>query len=461
MPRERLYSLKTIENWSNHMNEMNAHEIEDSEIDDRSGNTVALQPATIDLCFQRIIDEIQAHQSASPADIQFQTFREKFGLIKANVKGGNMNEFVRNLQGALSEMNEATNRLYSDALNICAWNSKVSSVLFQKILYSIHEANEANLRADESLSGLNSTVVVLNKFKKRLQENTKHLDDIDAMWEDIQSAISRCERLEINLRKEQQEIESASKEFGWFKKEIKAISHLKDVDRMFTDIDALNSRLKAVRSEFNNAVSELKGNTELLQSFCDELETQAHLHDIDAMFDNIREMEDVIENNQTAVDQSIQSLKADITELQHMRDSLYELQHLMDVDRLWDDTVEHTAQIDNLTRRSDGFDSQLSSLREEATGFQASTDAEIRTLQEFRRTMASYEHLSDIDNEWEFVRNLETAVNDNHYKVTEEIQHSENDIEGLKSRIKTLYYCLGATAAVAIAGFILGLTGVI
>lgn len=152
-----------------------------------------------------------------------------------------------------------------------------------------------------------------------------------------------------------------------FKNDIDKYTNINDIKHFDEHLQEYRHRVELLYNDQNNILKSLHieaGKTADLQYKCEHLETVAR---------------------QTA---------DDIVSLQQYRKVLEGYVHLSDIDNVWNNTQQLQLELKEQSENLTALSQHVSTFRQQAT-------EDIISLQQYRRILESYAHLSDIDNVWE------------------------------------------------------------
>lgn len=235
-----------------------------------------------------------------------------------------------------------------------------------------------------------------------------------------------------------------------------ALSAQKDIKRVIEALKISVSKLEKTKEEFfinSNGITQLK-NIEEIAKKVDEQELGISLLTI--KFNNIEE----------AARKTYQGFKEMIDELQKYHFQLKKLEHLIEVDSIWEDVntikldlANQIRSIDNLERYTQSSFSKI--------------NEEILILKEYKFALEQYNHLKDIDEIWENTEkhhrlldfldtqlsqtkvdltNLNSAMTKSFQETHTEINSKSNLFE---KRLRIAYWVAGGALFLALLQFVL------
>lgn len=405
--------------------------------------------------FRRDKNELARIRGGIPSNSNLPYFKEKNWIFDANVKGEDINGLVTSLQSKLTTIHNTELGLTKviDAF-ITAFESLDKNYL-QGICIAVKAGQEADKQANDALERIKATLELLSQFKDELKRNAKHLNDIDAMWDDIQDVLTKCKDIETRLKKESELIQSTSVELQKFQKELSKVKHLADVDGMHTDLSNLKNWEKNVAKDLTG----IHTSVDLLISYKAKIETIHHLYDIDELFEESKLMQNALDGLQDGVQNVQKNINAVETSTnKHLATTDDALQALQE--KLSALQTSNNKQFFEINNRVDSLLKDFITFRD--TVDKRSVSAE-NTLQKVELSLTEFtatvnESLSskekDISNLQENARELDKLIKDN-------AEETSNEIGELKAKLKNLYIALGGVAGVVIVQLILNIIGVL
>lgn len=228
-------------------------------------------------------------------------------------------------------------------------------------------------RADEikkQLGNLEESIKSLQNFANDIL-NYEHLENIDEMWgkivsfeDELSEKTAQIEDLTSVAESNAHMLEELSNSISF----INEIQHLRDVDNVWSDVKKHKKDLSKLQQVTKDASDEIKGlktsSTELL-GFKKDLEQQSHLKEIDKIWDNVESNKETIGSHTQRLKDNESTVKSHTEKLE----KLYKTEHILDVDELWklsndnsERITELQGRIDDNTSDIDGLKNQLSSI---------------------------------------------------------------------------------------------------
>lgn len=260
------------------------------------------------------------------------------------VTGDELNERLETIQKHFIAVNETNNKVIKEFREV--YNAL--DVLDRDYITSIVN----NVKAIEKTS--NDVRVQQGTLEQHNEELAKHQNKLDTHQVEIEKNVANISKI-VNALKV-------------FKEKLEGYKHLTDIDRIWSDSETIQNEIRVVSDSIikfskkttediaavnakNKDLSEkLEDTVNLLDNqlpviretacFAEHLKTINHIDDVDSMWDDINKVKenfDIIEN-------SLQNIGADILKMQKHIDGIDSFVailngyiHLQDIDKIWDD----------------------------------------------------------------------------------------------------------------------------
>ena len=229
-------------------------------------------------------------------------------------------------------------------------------------------------------------------------KDIKHIDDLDAMWNDVHKLEESVNIIQNKLQGIDSHILKMQKHFDEidsFIAVLKKYTHLQDIDNIWEDLEAVKANIKKINEDIEthqNELNTLVASNNKVQSA------------INVMSQKLNDTEEY----------AVHSRKL-ITELESFRTEVSTLNHLMQIDEIWNQVEEQQIHINKLE-------------------------------QECKLHTNKLDELTDT---------IQKNKNEAEEKLTTTIQEANNKIESLTAMIKYVSWIAGGTAGLVIIELIL------
>lgn len=306
------------------------------------------------------------------------------------------------------------------------------------------DAHQAEI--EKNVANISKIVTALKVFKEKL-DGYMHLTDIDKIWND-------CKTIQNEIRVVSESItkfsKKATEDIATANNKNKALS-----DQVNKDILTLRNEVKSFKECFSELSEKLESTANLLDSqipiikemvsFAEQLKNMEHLDDVDSMWDDIG----ICKKN-------IEKINGNIRTQQN------------ELDNLVATSENHTESIDILSKNWVDAEKYIADSRKQIT-----------KLEVFREEVSALNHLMEVDEIWKQTEDhtskiielekrdveLTDTIQKNKEEVNENIvkavQAANVAIETLTKKVKYAYWIAGGSAVLAIVELILLLMKVI
>ena len=198
------------------------------------------------------------------------------------------------------------------------WNS--SEILREKISLSDTQIRDLVSKLDIQ----SSSIDVLNDFKNGI-DLVVHLNDVDRMWEDVERVCETIASMDSDIKSIQKEFDNQKNKFQAlleYKTMLEGYAHLNDIDRMWDKIETNSEKISQTDKgiiECRNAIDSYNQSIDTLFVFKSKLEDYEHLCDVDSMWDRENELQENLDstNNLVGIQQKqILDIEKAINEIQ-------------------------------------------------------------------------------------------------------------------------------------------------
>jgi len=307
------------------------------------------------------------------------------------------------------------------------WNT---SKTLEKDMVSFKNKSE---ELKQQFGKLDVSLKSLQKFANDILDY-EHLEDVDEMWEKINSFEENLSEITMKIKDLSASIDSNIRSIENIESKLKALDeyeHLSEIDTIWADVQLHKEEISELGDHVDSNkkdVELLKSETASLNGFRKKLENQEHLGQIDDIWNKTETTESSVKKLVEIVNQDENSIKllqkdlgenqdktaensADISDIrnsvsEHKNkfDQYDQLEHLFEIDAVWNRTNSNADQIETLIKET----------KEEAT------------------------LITELQNQ-----------------LSEEKKAHIDDLQLLNKKIKNAYYLAGGVGALLIVEFIL------
>ncbi len=309
--------------------------------------------------------------------------------IEHKVTGKELN----NLTGEIQKQLIAINNTHHEFVREFGQVYKALEALDKDYIYAILTAikateetskgvESAQYKISKVVEGQKKTLEMLKDFKAKLDGYT-HLGDIDRMWNDCQEWHDDMEKLSDSIHSATQvgetntdkieeiitllaradlrvdDLENLAERQGKelddlisFASELEKIVHLKDADEMWESLSKANKSLLDISAELNSLksnVAEHRADINKLAMFVEKISAYEHMDDIDRIWRDNEETKEELVRLRGKDEEILAAVKTNqtiISVLKAYKEHLSEMEHLDDVDALWEANNTHKGRLD-------------------------------------------------------------------------------------------------------------------
>lgn len=265
------------------------------------------------------------------------------------VKGSELNSLTKDIQQHLIDINNMQISFINEIGHVYTALESLDKDYIQSILIAVKSAQKANGEAKIAQTDIEKTIEeqkkiikVLQQFKEKL-DKFKHVVDIDKMWIDLKNKAEDIANINSVLELQSESI----KELLSVKKIIDVIEHISDIDTLWQDVQTENKLIVSLEKSVEQLVAKLEAQKKLLNSDEETLKritSQKFIYSIDETKRIVEELDKKMEticNDSILMRKSIDDIWVRIGELESIN-------HLFDVDSIYEELQELKANIANL-----------------------------------------------------------------------------------------------------------------
>ena len=446
--------------------------------------------------FETAKKKIQTFTKKIPDSIYLPKFEEDGGLFRLGdhkVTGEEMNIFLTRLQQEFMNFNSSISNIFKQFKEIYVAFDSLDKDYISGILAAIGSAAEsskqaraASDKANLACGDIKKTIAVLqttiDKLKEFKSNSQNKITRIDNEINKLSFAIS-----DLELKQNSTNLESVRKELDQAQAEIASLQQYKE---KLEGITEATTNFTNFKSEIDKVIQELNTRVITFETFQDDLKKYIHLCDIDDIWDDVQNHRNQIDKADKKLSSYIESTSTDfgkykseqekrlkdvhdiqdksdanIKSLNEYRSKLQSIEHILDIDKIWQDLNQQRTDIDNAGKLFSEHVTNFSSYKLEILAVQNRVEKNLIQLNSFQKKLEGYKHTFQIDELWDFSHVLSTQTETLTNRVDAEIQRIDSAISGERQRIKnrlTILYVIGGTAvALAITHLVLSIAGVL
>lgn len=325
------------------------------------------------------------------------------------ITGLELNELTAQIQSHLSLMNNTQIKLVKEFGQVYSALEALDKDYIQEILKSIQATEEVSKSIQETQTQIKKiveyqrdTLLELEIFKHKL-DGYAHLGDIDDIWGEGQKAYKEINTLSNLISNANASIKECLKKVDFIKAELtvvdksindfenqlrqqntklestisftstlEKITHLQEIDEMWERISTTHDSIQNIGDKLTfieNTSSKQQADIDTLLSFMEKMFQLAHLSDVDTIWNQTENhqlrIEELTIRSETHTaelkelnqrDDSIivlmEANKTSINELNKYKEKLGSLDHLDDIDGIWNSLENHIKQLAEMEKQS-------------------------------------------------------------------------------------------------------------
>ncbi len=368
-------------------------------------------------------NEIIRQRESVPSQVSLTHFKENVGFFKANVKGADLNGLVTELQRTFSDINTRETKMYDQLDTVFRTVESIHKGSIEGIIVGVKSAQEAISQAEYAIEAISETLAILQDFKNQLEENTEHLNDIDIIWDATQQLDSNVKGLKKTLSEKAKEIDKNIKVLMDLKSVLDKINHIKDIDTMYRDLSDIRQKFDQEKKNATGRIDVIAEEIRQLEGFKESVEKIEHLSDVDNIYIGLRNLQKAVLEEKNRVTKEHSLIQTDIKSIVEHQQMMGKIEHLKDVDIMWESHNKLTHCVEELERKTESNSKKICTMEE---AIRHSTD--------------------EIDNIKDELSKYETL---------------EKEVIQLKGKAQILCYALGGTIGVVVLQIILNMIGIL
>ena len=293
--------------------------------------------------FQNELAKLDRMLKQKDTELNFQMVKESGGLFgwgEHKVTGQELNQSIKEVQRNFININTTFTKIHKEFRSV--YNTLVT--LDKEYIADIHSALIESEQASNNIKktqeelknnsvNLKRTVNTLVEFKNKITNEIdnlknivfqldptstcdyKHLQDIDAIWSDVESHTKELDVLHSvlsnfikNSSEETNNINDKVSALISYRKSLESLLHLKDVDDIWTDVESHKKELQSLHSQLSNFIEKVSYETNnindkisALISYRKSLESLLHLKDIDTIWTDVENLKVRLENAENSI----------------------------------------------------------------------------------------------------------------------------------------------------------------
>lgn len=367
------------------------------------------------------------------------------------VKGAELNSLTADIQQHLIDINNMQRSFIGEIGHVYLALESLDKDYIQAILIAVKSAQKANGEAKVAQKDIEKTIEeqkkiikVLQQFKEKL-DKFKHIVDIDKMWSELQT----YQKEALNIQKSLSALEQ-------HKTRLDKIKHLSDVDSIWSDTQQQEKDINSIKKENARVCATLESQAEsisLLFTMKEFLDALEHISDIDCLWNDVQKANETIGSIDSTITKLISELEKQEKAVESSKEIIAKI-----TNQKFIYSIDETKELaDSLMQKTDAIVTDSSSMRR-------SIDDILVRLEK----VESISHLIDVDTMFDEVQNLRDTISnldETKDSLIEENGKLLNRIEEVEKvfakRTMIAYALAGGSIGIAVIEFILAIMGLI
>lgn len=335
--------------------------------------------------FELAKNKIQEYANSSPRNVILPRVKEDGGFLNwgdHKVTGTELNKCMSQVQTSLISLNDASKAIISEFKEVYNAFEALDKDYIGGIILSVNAAKQASDDAKKASNEIALTIEALKRvvnkvgiFQKKIRDEItvikansnlatscpNDLEEVDLFNEIDKTYLQE----QIDLKDRLANLEHTTSIISQFKDNIAKIQHIIDVDVLWDDFKSHSKSFNNFLNDYEKYTSEVTKYYNIIQSDISELkkhwaalEQLDHLNDIDDLWNKsvknetaIIQLREVIDSSNKAISDSINTITYNISELQDYKSILSSYIHLPHIDQLWNDFQTLSGLVDNLSMK--------------------------------------------------------------------------------------------------------------
>lgn len=410
--------------------------------------------------FEAAKGNIQRFSRSLPSNPSFQkvaTDGGLFGWSDHKVTGEELNKFTDKVQSRFIALNSSLRDVVKEFNEVYNALDALDKDYIQAIIIAVTEAKDSGKKALEAQENIGKTIDALKITVENLKDLRFRVSTIDEKFQALDTMYSRAEELYHSLEDKfnPQEVQLVHDQLVQLRQNVdnlqlfistlESLEHLSHIDESWVKLGEIEKHIHQSIEDFSclsNKVSSISGNVEAefvkLNSFVTAVKSLNHLFDIDSVWSSIQEHSAQISglkvdlcNLQSVIEKQIAEAEVKIEGLTAFQKDISSIQHLHDVDSMWESMELHATQISTLVSDFENFSVESKKIIIEI-------NENLQGLAIFRNDVESICHLHDIDRMWQDIQQLKSEIQSTQQELLSLSSHVDSAVMNLNVKISEL-----------------------
>ena len=223
------------------------------------------------------------------------------------------------------------------------------------------------------------------------QESDEIIETLSKNQKGLLTEIKKLPRIESIIETEQRKI----KELEVLKTNLGKIEHIEDIDVIWDEIENHKHEITNIEKSIENldaSMTEQEDKIKELQEEKEKIDEIKHLEDVDVLWEDVQKSDKEIETlskNQKElltevkklpkIESIIETEQRKIEELEVLKTNLGKIEHIEDIDVIWDETENHKHEITNIEKSVENLEKENQGLIGKIETIKNESDKKIKT----------------------------------------------------------------------------------
>ncbi|USK72249.1 hypothetical protein [Peribacillus asahii] len=356
--------------------------------------------------FEKAKNQLKEFSLTKSEELALKEFEVNGGLFNwfdHKVTGQELNELTTQIQGYLIQFNNLNAKFIKEFGEVYNALEALDKEYIQAILISVKAAEKASKEAKDAQKDINKTIEVqkqtigvLKKFKEKL-DKYEYLENVDEVWKDTQRFAKELKSINKqidNIKQTAKDQSNSILHLNQFKEELSKFKHLANIDLLWEDTQVFKRNINSINEQLKNSKNVIEAQGQAigtLENFKEELNKLNHLYDIDQVWENTQTIYKKIESINEKIGDFKKTLKVQDQEVEALNqfiEVISRYKHLNDIDQLWEDLQRSKSEAKSLKVEVEGLEKQLFATEQQMNEDKINYESQINTL--FKKSKTAY-----------------------------------------------------------------------
>ena len=305
-------------------------------------------------------------------------------IITLNSHISNLLGFIDEIYGLIDWLDNEYTKGIETAIDAAKESSSQALTASNQALKASKKAQKASEDASKAQEDIKRTVdalqLTVDKLKEFKEITTSRIGELsNGFTKDLARLHQQLDGISKEISESAKLFKSDIAALQDYKSQLEAYEHLEDVDAIWGDVEQhkkkltdLHQQLDGISKEISESAKLFKSDIAVLQDYKSQLETYEHLGEVDDIWSNVEqhkknltELHQQLDGISKEISESAKLFKSDIAVLQDYKSQLEAYEHLEDVDDIWGDVEQHKKNLTDLHQQLEHFATEYYSNRKD------------------------------------------------------------------------------------------------